>query len=380
MNRPRLAIIGLRDYPSRGGTSRVVEDLVEELKDTWDITLYCERSKDPGQHAEGLTLVRIPRMPFGSLGVFLFYAICSIHLLWRGQQDLVHVHKVDACALLPLLAWRFPTIATSHESPYTRDKWSWLARSYFRLTESLMLRYATAVTCVSEKLSTEYQARTQRPVHFIANGIRAGFPVDQEAAAQQLRALRIDGPFLLFAARRIMASKGCHTLLDALQEQRVDLPLIIVGDFDQLPAYTRRLQSLAEGLPVAFVPALPRSTLMGLVEQAEAFVFPSETEGMSMMLLEVAWLGTPIFASDIPENTNVFSDQEISYFPTGDSAALSTRLEQHIEQPEAAAERALRARQRVQEFHEIQQVVERYDSLYRRVLDQERARSDISGI
>jgi glycosyltransferase involved in cell wall biosynthesis len=47
---------------------------------------------------------------------------------------------------------------------------------------------------------------------------------------------------------------------------------------------------------------------------------------MSIMLLEVASVGKPIVASDIPENTQVFSSTEVLYFRNMDTSDLAEKL------------------------------------------------------
>ena len=70
----------------------------------------------------------------------------------------------------------------------------------------------------------------------------------------------------------------------------------------------------------------PLSALLELVTKSEYFVFPSEIEGMSIMLLEVASTGKPILASDIPENTQVFDDNDVLFFKSKDVEDLSKKL------------------------------------------------------
>jgi glycosyltransferase involved in cell wall biosynthesis len=71
----------------------------------------------------------------------------------------------------------------------------------------------------------------------------------------------------------------------------------------------------------------PLNVLMALISKADLFIFPSETEGMSIMLLEVASVGSPIIASDIPENKQVFSSNEVVFFKTKDSADLADKIQ-----------------------------------------------------
>jgi len=368
-SRPRIAFFGVKYLPSRGGVSRVVEDLLIRLRDRYDLTVYCESHEHAATAVAGVEVIQYPRLPFGSLGVLVFYLLCCIDLLLRNRHDLVHVHKTDAAPLLPLLTRRFACVATSHEAPYRRDKWSRVGRLYFRLAERVFMRSRATLTCVSQPLCEEYTERWGRDVVYIPNGVACDTAIDKLGAAQRLAAAGIEGPFLLFAARRVMATKGAHTLLDAVAHLDDPPTVVILGDLDQLPAYTRRLRALASGRDVHFLGYVAeKSLLLGLVEAAEVFVFPSETEGMSIMLLEVARVGTPIIASSIPENRAVFDDAEVLYFPAGHTSALAARIAEARRDPEAMRARAARARARILEVHAAERVAERYAELYERVL------------
>jgi glycosyltransferase involved in cell wall biosynthesis len=361
----RIAIFGVKYFPARGGTSRVVEDLVTALKDRYHFTLYCYRSADAADHRKGVSLVQVPEIPLGSLGVLLFYLVCCIHLLLRGRHDLVHVHKIDAASFLPLLTTRFRCVATSHESPYTRDKWSRLGKLYFRMAERVFGRSKATLTCISRPLAERYQRSFGRPVRFIPNGVQVEPTLDRRAAAKLLEAGGIEGSHVLFAARRVMATKGCHTLLEALAQLDDPPPALIVGDLLQLPSYTRRLRALGEGLEVHFTGYVrEKAVLMALVEKAELFVFPSETEGMSVMLLEVASVGTPVVCSRIPENAAVFGEDEVLYFETGNAADLAAKLEWARAHRGEMLERAARAAAKVRSDHAWDAVSDAYAELY----------------
>jgi glycosyltransferase involved in cell wall biosynthesis len=112
-----------------------------------------------------------------------------------------------------------------------------------------------------------------------------------------------------------MGTKGLHTMLQAYKKIEYKGHIFVAGELDNYPSYIKRIKSLSEGLNVHFLGFVnPLSTLLEYVHKSEYFVFPSETEGMSIMLLEVASAGKPILASDIPENTQVFDENQVLYF------------------------------------------------------------------
>jgi len=53
-SRPRIAFFGVKYLPSRGGVSRVVEDLLIRLRDRYDLTVYCESHEHAATAVAGI--------------------------------------------------------------------------------------------------------------------------------------------------------------------------------------------------------------------------------------------------------------------------------------------------------------------------------------
>lgn len=367
MQKKKIAILGVKYFPSRSGVSRVVEDTIIQLKEQFDFTVYCYDYPEAENNISDVKVVRIKPKPFGIYGVFWYYWLCAKHALKSGDYDLVHVHKTDAAFFLPMLSRKFKLIATSHEAPYKRDKWSALTKQYFHWMEKRFIGSDSTVTSVSAPLSAYYEKRYGRPVEYIPNCVDIEMISDLELADKRLVEFGIDGPFVFFAACRVIGTKGAHHMLKALQKIEYTGHVVIAGDTTQVPKYTRQLENLARGMNVHFIGYIEgKSMLMALVQRAEVFIFPSETEGMSIMLLEVTTMGTPIIASDIPENTAVFSSQELLFFKNKDADDLVEKFRWAQSHPKEMQHMAANARKRVQTEYSREVVAQQYADLYER--------------
>lgn len=367
VRKPRVAIFGEKYCPSRGGASRVVEGTLRELAPHYDFTLYCYANPAAEGHLPGVRIVQFPAPRLGSVGVFLYFLRCLVHVL-RSDHDLVHVHKTDAAFALPLLTARFPCVATSHEVAYLNDKWSWLGRAYFRVVERLFVRSRATLTCVSLEQQEHYLRRHARAVQYVPNGVEE-LALDDPAAQRLLAQAGVRDGFLLFAARRLIPLKGAHTLLDALQRLGFTGQLVVLGDPEQVPAYAAELRARARGLDVRFLGTVSeRATLLALVKRAALFVFPSEREGMSVMLLEAAACGTPIVCSDIRQNTDVLGSEDVLVFRSRDAADLADKLRWARANPAEMDARAARARTTVEERFSARNVAREYARVYRHAL------------
>ncbi|MBK8505586.1 MAG: glycosyltransferase family 4 protein [Saprospiraceae bacterium] len=370
MNRKKtIAFFGIKYYPSQGGSSRLAESIARELQDKYDITIYCYSDPKSQSHLKLVRAINIPRLPFGSVGVFFYYFICSIHLMFSKKYDLIHVHKTDSSLFIPLLALRSKIVATSQEAPYVRDKWSQLGKTYFRLMEKIFMKSPAELTSVSKPLAEYYEKQYHRSVHFIPNGVDIITERADDSVQEILQGIKRK-EYFFFAARRIMSTKGLHTFLKAMQKINHQGPIIIAGQDSHAISYMKEIRNLTNGLMVTFIGYISdRPTLLTLIENAKFFVFPSETEGLSLMLLEAASAGmTPIICSDIPENLQVFTDEEVIYFRNKDAADLAEKITWAEINSEETLLRADRARAKVLENYSSRSIAKQYDQLYTQIL------------
>lgn len=361
----RIAHFGIKYFPSKGGTSRVVESIVQSLKDDYEITIYCYKNEEAIDYIPGVRIIFMPEIPFGTAGVFLYYTLCCLHILFHKGYDIIHVHKTECAFFLPFLRLKGKLAATSHELPYRRDKWSAIEKAYFHLMERFFIYSPATLTAVSEPLKTYYEARYKTNVHFIPNGVEITDARNKNAAIELLASHGVEGPYVFFAARRIMGTKGAHTMLEGLIKAGYQGTVVIAGDTAQLPEYTEKIRKLSSKLNVKFIGYIGnKGILFSLIEMADYFIFPSETEGLSIMLLEVASVGTPIIASNIPENTAVFSDEDVLFFENKSSDDLAEKFVWANGNREILNQKAATAKAKVYSQYNSPQVAKKYAEFY----------------
>ncbi len=362
----KIAFFGVKYFPSKGGTSRVVENLILNLCNNYNITIYCYKNKLAKTHIKGVNVIEFPEIKIGNLGVFLYYLLCYGHIRIKGRYDIIHAHKIDSFLFLRGLAKSGKVIATAHEAPYRRDKWGKVAKMFFKLCESRFLTFRGVKTAISKPLCEFYKEKYNVDVLFIANGINR---IEKRSKCSNgsfwPNDVPIDSPFVLFAARRIMGTKGLHTMLEAYKKINFKGCIFVAGELDNFPSYMKRIKEISKGLNVHYLGFVsPLTSLLDLVRRSEYFVFPSETEGMSVMLLEVASCGKPIIASDIPENTQVFDHNDVLFFKNKNVADLSEKLswaENHKSEFNALG---FHARKKVLTRYTWDKIVLEYISLY----------------
>jgi len=325
--KPKIAYLGIKGLPAKGGAERVVEGLVSYLNHDYDLYVYCSRFYSRDFVSKSAHLIKIRHLPGKYLHSSTLYLLSAIHVLFSGRYDLIHIHNSDAGFIVPLLRLRYRTVlGTCHGYPYKMAKWGKKAKLFLRISECLFIRFSFAVTCVSKTISNELRSKYGGKITFIPNGIEQIERLPSPARNHNYDYLP-NKDFICFAAGRIDPTKGCHILLKALSKIKTETKCVIIGDFSQNPEYSKALFRMASQDQVTFLPFIEdRYELFEIIRKSKIFVFPSAAEAMSVMLLEVAAIGIPIICSDISENKDVLEEHAV-YFKTDDSLDLAKKID-----------------------------------------------------
>lgn len=364
----KIAYLGIKGLPSKSGTERVVEAIVKRLSGKHDITVYCDWKYTPADtKIPRIRLIRIPTIQGKYTRSPLLFLFSAFHALFFGNFDLIHVHGVDACFTLPILRLRYRIFSTSHQSATLgrRDKWGKLAQFLLELTEypfCYLSHYATSVSLIDVEF---YKSRYMTKVAYIPNGVDEEMPFNVNTARAELAKYGVQPDnFLLFAAGRIDPTKGCHLAIEAYNRVDPDIPLLVIGDLEQVPSYAVHLRRMASNRYIVFSPLITdKELLYGIVKLARLFIFPSINEGMSIMLLEAASLETPVICSDIVENRVVMKDFTL-YFKSGNASDLADHLSWALAHHKKMRNLAKRAKEVVVKRLSWGNIVSCYESLY----------------
>lgn len=331
----RIAHIGCKGLPSRGGTERVVEAIAVRSSAEHEVTVYGSRRVCSSTSFRGVRVVALPVPPGKYLGPVVLDVLAALCALGRGY-DVVHVHGSENAFVVPLLRLRSRVVTTNHGSAYELKKWGFFARRVMRMIEGGSVRWASRATCVAAPQAERLQTRYGVPVRYIPNAVDGQARADIASARSLLASIGLEaGRYVMFAAARVDPTKGCLTLVRAWRDLEANMPLLVVGDLWHAPGHEAELREAAGGANVVFVPRIEDGdVLLGLVAESALFVFPSTVEAMSMMLLEAVSTGARVVASDIPENTSALP-QGFPVFGAGDEGDLTRAMAAALSEPEA---------------------------------------------
>jgi len=229
---------------------------------------------------------------------------------------------------------------------------------------------ADAVVAVSSAIARDLRERSSplasARIEIIPN------PVDVAGTrrAAQAAAPPVKGPYAIFVGK-LEQNKGVDYLLPAIERARLPWPLVVVGDGSQ----RRALEAEAGRLnrDVRFLGWLDRPRVMAWLAHASLLVFPSHgPESLSRVLLEAAAIGVPIAAMETG-GTGDIVEHGVSGLLSGTPEELGDHVAGLASDRALAGRLARRAREHVDAHFDTARVVNRFEALYRDLID-ERAR------
>lgn len=366
----RIAMVGLRGLPARGGgAERVVECLSDELSARGhEIIVYGRRDYLRGAPPwRGGQVVLTGGIGGKNLETFTHTATAVWDLMRRGV-DVVHVHSPGPALWSWVAALGAKAVVfTVHAADWRRDKWLLPAKMMLNLGLGIGMRVAREVTAVSQPLATELSERFRRDVAFIPNSIRAVQAVAPGEVLGDPRWSLSPDKYALFVGR-IEPEKRLDVLLKAWQKASTDLAgyqLAVVGDF-MSTSYGRECRRTAPDRTV-FLGLQHGDRLAELYSNAAIVVQPSVLEGMSLVLLEAAAHGRCILATKMEENMAVLGDSGV-YFNEDDVDELSVLICRYLKCDRDRSSLGSRARLVVASKPSWTEIAIAMECIYRRAL------------
>lgn len=359
---PHIALFGLKGFPARGGTASVGENIVKILNKKYRFTVYATSShaSDTNPYKNVSVFIFKKFLPH-KLNIFYYNLMSAIHAVLFCNYDLVHTNQIDTGFIVPILRLKYKVISTHHGKTYKMSKWGVLMKVFFRLTERLMMSFANRVTFVADSERIDAERKFKGDYLTINNGF---------SSEQAIMDLCFPFEYIMFAAGRIVPHKGCHVFLEALKRINYKGKVLVVGDHRQLEGYGRQLIRYKEFLDVEFVGMLTnKAELFGYVKNAKLFVFPSFYEAMSMMLLEVVAVKTPIICSNIIENTSVFNSSEVDFFEVGDVDDLAEKISYFLRHKFDSKGKVEAAYRKLAHKYQWKDIALEYDEAYSSLLE-----------
>jgi glycosyltransferase involved in cell wall biosynthesis len=276
--------------------------------------------------------------------------------LFRDERfDIVHTHDDRPLIYGMPAAWwagirtRIHTHHHGRLPPITRRQ-RWLIR--------LASRYAQRFVCVSHD-SAHYmieQGVNASRVETLWNGI--------DLTRFAFQGPNAHGPIVTVA--RLSPEKDIANLLHAAKRVIADFPnarFEIAGDGPCRSELTRLTEELRLTEHVHFHGTI--SDIPALLARAALFVLPSQSEGISLTLLEAMARGLPVVTTHVGGNPEVVEHDTTGLLvPAGDPDALAQAISAFLRDPARGKQMGIAGRQRVEFNFDIRKMMARYELMY----------------
>jgi glycosyltransferase involved in cell wall biosynthesis len=370
----KIAIIGQKGVPSiSGGVEKHVEDLSVRLVGAGhEVFVYTRPNytdKNLTNH-KGVKLISLPSIATKHLDAITHTFRACLDVVKR-DIDVIHFHSIGPSSLIwliKLLKPGVPVVATFHSQCYKHQKWGIFAKLYLKFGEFVTCFFSDKLIAVSKNLK-EYTAKQYgRVPDYVPNGVELG----KKAAAHDIKYFGLQKDSYILALGRLVKHKGLQYLIKAFKNVKTDKKLVIVGGSAHTDKFVKELKDLAAGdKRIIFTGQQSGSIINEFFSNAYLFVQPSESEGLSIALLEAMAHGVATLVSDIPENCEVISYTGYT-FKSKNVADLIGKLNGLLRNPEIVQAMGEMQKKRVLKEYNWEAVTEKIQAIYGQAIAQKK--------
>lgn len=371
---PALRILHVVDSLEFGGLERVVTDLAIAQRQAGHhveiFSINATKGFAPELEAAGIKVMIGNKQGTLDRQVIKTLRRACLH----PRVDVVHAHNFMPgyyVATALTLAVNAPAFVGSCHDMGTRLKERKL-RWLFRFALSRM----AGVAMVGKQVHDRYVLGGMVSPHkatTVLNGIPvAKFAQSAERRAEARRRLSLAADDLVVGCvGRLVALKNHRVLLDtvpALAARHPKLQVVIVGygeEEDRLRAQTRQL-----GIEDRVIITGQRSDVADLLPGFDMFTLPSQTEGVSIALLEACATGLAVVATRVGGNPEIIRDGTTGLLvEPSNTNELQTALDTLLSQADRRQLLGGNARLWVSQHASTESLCREYDQFYRRAID-----------
>ncbi|MBD2093088.1 glycosyltransferase family 1 protein [Microcoleus sp. FACHB-1515] len=269
------------------------------------------------------------------------------------QPDLVHVVNPAVLGLAGIYyskLHRVPLVASyhTHLPKYLEHYGLGMLEGVLWELLKAMHNQALLNLCTSTAMQEELTSHGIERVELWQRGVDVEL-FQPHLASQEMRSRLTQGnpddPLLLYVGR-LSAEKEIDRIkpvLEAIPKAR----LALVGD----GPYRQELEKIFANTPTNFVGYLTGTDLAAAFASADAFVFPSRTETLGLVLLEAMAAGCPVIAANAGGIPDIVTDGVNGYLfdPTDERGAIAA-TQRLLSQPEARSTLRQNARQEAERW------------------------------
>jgi glycosyltransferase involved in cell wall biosynthesis len=324
-----------------GIVTRLTKTVAHLVQAGDEVLIFCPEGAP--EHYMGARVVGVPAMPlplYPELKLALPRPAVA-EALEHFQPDLVHVVNPAVLGLGGI--WLAKTKGYPLVASYHTHLPKYLEHYGMGMLEPLLWELLKAAhnqarlnLCTSTAMVQELSEKGIQHTALWQRGVDTELfrpELRSQAMRERLLAGRSDSGKLLLYIGRLSAEKQIERIKPVLQAMP-DARLALVGD----GPYRNRLEEIFAGLPVNFVGYLAGEDLAAAYASGDAFVFPSSTETLGLVLLEAMAAGCPVVGANRGGIPDIVGDGENGCLyepegPDGGAASLTAAVQRLLGDP-----------------------------------------------
>lgn len=351
-----------------GGAERALLQLVTRLdRSRWEPHVYCLSGE--GALVEPLQAANIPVTCFGAQKVRNLSVIFQLARELRVLRPALLQTYLFHANIAGRIAGRWAKVPVIVSGIRVAEKRSRVPLWIDRMTRGLVDHHV----CVSQSVADFSRTASRLPdqkMSVIPNGVDVELYANAPPADLSGFGISENHKTALFVGR-LDPQKNPSLVLEAmeyLKDRHPELHLLLVGD----GPLRKHLESwvcehhLTERIHFAG----RREDVPELMKASDLFVLSSRWEGMPNVVLEAMAAGLPVVATRVEGTGELIQQNETGLLVSGPgSESISEAVHKLLSAPEEAREMGLRAQKHVLQDLTWDIVVEKYDALYRSLIE-----------
>ncbi|MFI5222100.1 MAG: DUF1972 domain-containing protein, partial [Bacteroidia bacterium] len=309
----KLAIIGTVGVPANyGGFETLAEQLVINLDEDYDLTVYCSREHYYQQpsHYKNAKLVYLSLNANGVQSIL--YDIVSIFHAVRRSEVLL-ILGVSGAVCFPFIRLFYPKIKliTNIDGiEWKRAKWNRIAKWYLKFSEKIAVKYSHRVIA-DNRMIVEYVNETY---HIDSELIEYG--VEHSHTDSEISSGLPEGSYDI-AVCRIEPENNVHVILEAYSKVN-SFKLVFIGNWEA-NEYARKLKERFGKFPnIMLIHSIyDLEELNRYRKFARLYVHGHSAGGTNPSLVEAMYLNLPVAAFDVNYNRET-TENKCLYFKNAD--------------------------------------------------------------
>lgn len=296
----------------------------------------------------------------------------------KEKPDIVHVHGAQSEGFYGALAAKRAgcpnVVMTVHGFAFDDSNCRGVKRFLYRhIIEPLSLRWSKQVYCVCKFASERKVVRKnakKRSYGYIHNPVPS-LVVDEARTELRSRYGIFDDDIVFCISGRISRDKGFDLLAQAIKKLNAEgngnFKILVIGDGPYRATFSEIMKDEIAAGQIIF--SGHTNKVANYLAAADAFVFPSYHENLSIALLEACASSLPAIVFDVGGNAEVVVDGETGYVLSSFSAEdFANRMARMIDDPELRISMGKRAKEDVLERFSLEQMCKKIDEVYKSVL------------